>query len=142
MSVSVLADVGWTDWSAFSRQESKVGGVTTKLDRDWDDTFRAGLGVEVELDEAWLLQAGVGYDSSAVDDDKLLPDIPFQDSMRYSLGVQYDWSDTWTFGASYTYMDRGNPEADMVRLSPTVVLDGEFEEMIRHFIAFTFTWRR
>ena len=139
---SLLADVGWTDWSAFSKQRSSVAGVPSVLDRGWNDTWRVGLGVEWLADERWLLQAGIGFDSSAIDDNRLLPDIPFQESLRYSVGCQYRLDERWALGMTYTFMDRGTPDVDRVALPPSgaVVLDGEFRESVRHFLGFTLSW--
>lgn len=142
--LALHADLGWTDWSEFSEQTTTVGPGSASLDRAWDDTWRVGLGAELRLDQRWLLQAGVGYDSSAVDDDVLLPDIPFQDSWRWSVGCQLVVSARSTLGLTYTFMDRGHPELDTVALPPSgaVVLDGEFEESTRHFVGVTWSWRR
>lgn len=139
---SLLADLGWSDWSAFSRQRSSVGPMTSTLDRNWHDTWRVGVGGEVEVAEGWRLQGGLGFDSSAVDDEDLLPDIPFQDSMRYSLGLQHRVGKRWSVGLTYTFMDRGHPRAERVALPPTntVVLDGEFAESKRHFLGLTLGW--
>ncbi|MAB80757.1 MAG: hypothetical protein CMJ89_15520 [Planctomycetes bacterium] len=140
-NLSVLADAGWTDWSVFSDQATTIGGSTLELNRHWEDTWRIGVGAEYRLGERWLLQTGIGYDSSAVPDQRLLPDIPFQDSWRYSVGSQYSFG-SWSLGLSYTFMDRGNPNIDSVALPPTgtVVLDGEFETSTRHFVGFTISW--
>ena len=141
--LALLADVGWTDWSAFSDQATTIGPTTLGLNRHWDDTWRVGLGGELELGEEVVVSAGVGYDSSAVPDHRLLPDIPFQDSWRYSVGCRYAVGSAWTLGLSYTFMDRGHPEIDTVALPPsgTVVVDGEYGTSVRHFVGFTLGWR-
>ena len=140
--VALLADLGWSDWSAFSDQTTTIAGSTAELNRHWDDTWRVGVGAEYRPNDRWLLTAGIGYDSSAVPDHRLLPDIPFQDSWRYSIGSRYALSPAWTLGFSYTFMDRGQPDVAEVPLPPTgaVVLDGEYGTSLRHFAGLTLDW--
>ncbi|MCZ6837528.1 MAG: outer membrane protein transport protein [Planctomycetota bacterium] len=136
--LAVLGDVGWTEWSAFSRVPTTIGPISFTADRNWDDTWHVGIGLEYMMNETWLLRTGFAYDSSPVDDDKLLPDIPVGEQYRFSVGVQKIISTGITFGLSYTLM-YSPMEIDKVVLPPSgdVTLDADYDDPFVHFIGMT-----
>lgn len=136
--VSLLADVGWSDWSAFDRQPTSVGPFSAVIVRDWKDTWRLGLGVQWHPDEAWTLSTGVSYDSSPVDDDKRLPDIPVGEQFRFSLGAQHDFGQGKVFGISYTLL-YSPMDMDSVQLPGGIVLDGEYDPSMVHLIGMSYS---
>ncbi len=133
---ALLADFGWTDWSTFDRQPLTVGPVGGGLNRDWEDTWRVGVGFEWDFTENWKLRSGFSFDSSPVDDDELLPDIPVGDHYRFSVGLQKDFGQGKVLGLSYTLL-YSDIDVDMVALPPSnsVVLDGDFDPAFMHFFA-------
>jgi long-chain fatty acid transport protein len=76
---AVLADVDWTDWSAFG------GGPVAFQERPdlsydlagrWRDVFGLRLGIERVVNEAWTVRAGYGFAESPVNRDSLGPFAP------------------------------------------------------------------
>lgn len=141
---AVLADVGWTDWSEFAAWTVQVGPISgIEWDRNFEDTWRVGLGAQYQLNEKWLLSSGIGYDSDPLDDDERLPDLPTSDQLRMSVGAQYKLNERTTLGASYTLLSLLSLDLDNVPLPPgnNVVLDGEYEDHYIHFFGFTMDWK-
>jgi long-chain fatty acid transport protein len=136
--LALLADAGWSDWSEFGEVPTTIGAVSIDVDRGWDDTWRLGVGFEYELNEEWLLRGGVSYDSSPVEDDRMLPDIPAGEQYRFSVGVQRDVGDGKVFSLGYTLMYT-DIEIDQVALPPggSVVLDGDYDPSFVHFFGFS-----
>ena len=135
---ALLADVGWTEWSAFSRIPTSIGPTSFVADRNWDDTWHIGVGLEYMLNETWMLRSGFAYDSSPVDAEDFLPDIPVGEQFRFSVGVQKHVAPGITYGLSYTLMYQPM-DINNVALPPTgdVTLNGEYDDPFVHFIGMT-----
>ncbi len=133
--LALLADVGWSDWSEFDRQPLIIGPVAGSIDRNWHDTWRIGLGAEYRATEKWVLRSGFSFDSSPVDLDDRLPDIPVGDQYRFSAGVQHDFGQGKIFGLSYTFLYQ-DMDIDSVVLPPsnTVTLHGDYNDAYLHII--------
>ncbi|MHC4414908.1 MAG: OmpP1/FadL family transporter [Planctomycetota bacterium] len=135
---ALLGDVGWSDWSTLDKMPTTVGPFAGTIERDWDDTWRVGIGIQWEFNESWTLRSGFGYDSSPVDDDKRLPDIPVGEQYRISFGIQHDFGEGKRFGASYTLM-YSPMDVDDVALPGGVVLNGEYDPAFIHIFGMTFS---
>ncbi|MCZ6835079.1 MAG: outer membrane protein transport protein, partial [Planctomycetota bacterium] len=117
---AIMGDVGWTDWSAFDRTVITVNfndPKSVEIDRNFKDTWNAGLGVHYRPDDRWLLMTGISYVSSAVDNEDRTPDIPVDRQWRYSAGFEYTWSEKIRVGMYYTYIDMGDNKINN-RLNP------------------------
>lgn len=142
--LALLFDTGWSDWSEFSQQQIVVGPADVSFDRHWHDTWRFAVGAQYAPREAWLLQAGFGFDTSPVSDSHRTPDLPYSEQYRFSLGVQHDYRENLTVGMTYTFLWFGHPEIDTKALPPSlwgVVLDGKYDDSWGQFVGFTIEWR-
>ena len=142
--VALLADAGWSDWSEFSDNTFVFSRVTGKLDREWDDTWRVGIGVQYQVLKPTMVRAGFSYDSSPVKASKRLPDLPVDEQYRFSLGAQHDLSETLTASVNYTLLwNGGETDVDEVTLptNPNVTLDGEYDPNLLHILGFTVAGR-
>ena len=141
--LALLADGGWSDWSAFNFQEMSVGPLTIPVDRGWIDTWRIGLGMQYQINKPWMLQAGMSYDSSPVAASKRTPDLPVGQWWRWSIGAQRKLNETMELGFSYTFVWFGEGNVDNVPLPPDgrVVLDGRYKQNSAHFLGINFKWK-
>ncbi len=137
-TVALLGDVGWTNWSTFDRQPAVIGPISGSIPRNWDDTWRIGAGVQWDFQENWRMTGGLSYDSSPVDDNQRLPDIPVGEQFRFSLGIQHDFGHGKTFGASYTLLYQPM-DFDQVALPGGIVLNGEYDPSMIHMVGMNFT---
>ncbi len=127
---ALLADAGWTDWSAFSNIPLQAGllpPVTQR--RGWSDTARVGAGFQYTPHEKWTFQGGFGFDSSPVEPSRLLPDIPTSEQYRFALGAQVRPKEYLELGVSYQFLWFAGLDFDQVALPPTgsVVLNGDYD---------------
>jgi len=143
-TVTLLMDIGWTNWSTFDTTLLSVGptgsaGVT--IPRDWDDTWRFGLGMHIQASEDWLLQFGGSYDGSPTDLERRTPDLPADRQWRLSAGAQRRRGDSGTWGLTYTYANFGSNEVD-VHANPRLGrLVGEFSPpMTAHVFGAYISW--
>jgi long-chain fatty acid transport protein len=115
--VALLADVGWTDWSAFDNNVIVFDGTgtSTELSRNFRDTWNVSLGTHYRPRADWLLMFGAGYTSSAVSDEDRTPDLPVDEQVRAALGAEYQIDERWTVGGSYTFLWLGDNRVDQTR---------------------------
>ena len=129
-SVALLADLGWQDWSAFDKTIITVDGendLQIEIPREFKDTWTFSLGAHWRVDPDWLLMAGGGYTSSAVDDDKRTPDMPADEQIRASLGAEYEFNARWRVGFNYTYLWLGNNAIDGTATPLTGRVVGDYD---------------
>lgn len=140
-SYTLLADVGWSDWSAYSRVENRFDTVKTSVDRHWHDTWRIGAGIEYALSTQLKLVGGASYDSSPVSDSNRLPDAPVDAVARFSTGTLVQLTARMAMHASYTFAYLGSGTMDSVEL-PLVgtVVDGRFDRHWGHFFGLSVSW--
>jgi long-subunit fatty acid transport protein len=78
---------GWQDWSEFGeKNEISTDGTTATLNREWDDTWHAGIGYAHRKPGGLGYTLGFSYDSSPVDDDKRTFDLPVDEIYKVSAG--------------------------------------------------------
>lgn len=88
--VAVMANIGWQQWSEFGMVGVTVQSEDTTsltVDRNYDDTWHAAVGLQYRLSNPWLLSAGIAYDTGMVDEEYLTPDLPLGDQWRYGFGA-------------------------------------------------------
>ena len=115
---ALMADLGWTDWSAFDRNVITFdgGGASTELARNFKDIWTLSLGTHFNPAESdWLFMFGGGYTSSAVSDSNRTPDLPVDEQVRISTGAEYQIDEQWTVGANYTFLWLGDNDIDQTR---------------------------
>lgn len=117
-SFSLVADFGWTDWSAFDNNVISFdgAGLSTELPRNFRDTWNISVGSHYRLNEDWMLMFGGGYVSSAVRDADRTPDLPVDQQIRGSFGAEYLVNERWKVGGSYTFAWLGENKIDQTRL--------------------------
>ena len=65
--VVLFGNLGWQDWSEFSENVlSFDNGTVSELDRNWDDTWHAGVAAAYVLSPKSALSFGLAYESSPV----------------------------------------------------------------------------
>jgi long-chain fatty acid transport protein len=103
----VLADYSWTGWSSIQSldiQSASTGARVTGVELKFKDSWRVGLGAEYQLNQPWLLRAGLAYDTSPVQDEYRTPRLPDSDRIWLAFGARYQPSPTMWFDFGYTYL--------------------------------------
>lgn len=78
---------------------SQSGSMNPK---DWDSSWRYGIGIEHKLSKQWSVLAGYVYDESPVPDQYMDFTIPTGDRHRGSLGFKYRFKENHEVVFAYT----------------------------------------
>jgi long-chain fatty acid transport protein len=137
---AIVGTLGWENWSALENQFISVGEVgTATLARNWDDTFRYGLGFLYRVGNPWLLRFGVNYDTSPTDAEDRTADLPVDSQLRLAAGFQNIHGDKFSWGAQLNYTDLGDAEIDSSGLLGDLV--GKYKANDYIGAAFHLQWR-
>jgi long-chain fatty acid transport protein len=136
---TLFVNLGWQDWSAFSENKLSVKntGISDVQDRNWDDTWHAGIAYTQKLDGGNHYNLGLAYESSPVEDKYRTFDFPVDEAWKLSAG--YTWQgpnkSDYAIGAMLTrYGDAAIDEtAQGVRAA------GDFDEYLT--LSVGGTWR-
>lgn len=112
--------IRWADWSSFdtltvevdpqSASNSVLGALIREpiaVENKWQDTWLFTIGADYMINNAWTVRAGVGYETSPIDDDSYRTAlIPDSDRLWLSIGatwhvtenLQGDFGFTWLHG--------------------------------------------
>ena len=122
-SYYVAVNLGWQDWSAFSKNALTVTPGVTVLDRDWKDTWRTGIAFgHTTGSKGWSF--GLSYDSSPVSDNDRTIDLPMDET--FQAGASYFMEGkkfSYALGASLAYL--GDSKVDQT--AQGVRFKGEFD---------------
>ncbi len=133
--LGLLFDAGWSDWSTMTFQSFNISRAGFEIPRNFKDTWRIAVGGQYRLEE-FILRGGFSYDSSPVNAQDRLPDLPVSEQFRFSAGTNYEAAENITLGLSYTLLWAANNKIDNVRLPGGVVLDGQYDPSFLHFVGF------
>lgn len=111
--LSLYATFRWTDWSSFDELQINGGTLLTgdpvkpTIQNKWQDTYLVSVGADLRFTNWWTFRAGIGYETSAVDDPKyrtaIIPDadrlwLALGSSFKATENMQIDVSAAWLHG--------------------------------------------
>lgn len=105
--LSLYATFRWTDWSSFKELEIKNDLKPSVVHNNWQDTYLVSVGADLRFTNWWTFRAGIGYETSAVDDPKyrtsIIPDadrlwLALGSSFKATKDMQIDVSAAWLHG--------------------------------------------
>lgn len=109
--LSLYATFRWTDWSSFKELEIKLEIKNdlkpSVVHNNWQDTYLVSVGADLRFTNWWTFRAGIGYETSAVDDPKyrtaIIPDadrlwLALGSSFKATENMQIDVSAAWLHG--------------------------------------------
>lgn len=123
--LSLYATFRWTDWSSFKELEIKNDLKPSVVHNNWQDTYLVSVGADLRFTNWWTFRAGIGYETSAVDDPKyrtsIIPDadrlwLALGSSFKATKDMQIDVSAAWLHGVGERNLwstdgtDGGKPE--------------------------------
>ena len=108
-ALALLANATWTEWSLF--QNSRINPdnpalpVTTNIQYNFHDTVTAGIGANYRLPslQRLLMQGGVTFDQSPVDDSTRQASLPDGDRIELGLGATYRVTRALALSIAYTH---------------------------------------
>jgi long-chain fatty acid transport protein len=137
---AIVGTLGWEDWSALENQFISVGEIgTATLPRNWNDTYRVGVGVLYKMSDPWLLRFGINYDSSPTDAEDRTADLPVDRQVRLAGGFQNIRGEKFSWGAQLLYADLGDAAINSSALLGDLV--GSYKSNSYIGAAFNLQWR-
>lgn len=115
--LSLYATFRWTDWSSFDTLDIKSEGVpltgVKSVQNHWQDTYLVSVGADMRFTNWWTFRAGIGYETSAVDDPKYRTAIiPDADRLWLALGSSFQATDNMQIDVSAAWL-HGIGERDL-----------------------------
>jgi len=148
--LAVLGSVGWQQWSKFGEVEVGVDsnnpvGLTTAL--DFKDTWHLSGGVQYKWSDAWLLNAGIAYDSGFQNNGNIALALPANAAWRFGMGGQKTESSGFGWGWSLSYTTQGTLRTNVSGSVPVVLggrgnVEGSFDDVRIIFLALNFKLRQ
>ncbi len=142
---ALLANVGWQNWEQFGKVDVGLGADAADADSltaelEYQDTWHAALGAQYKPADAWLISAGLAYDSSAVDDEHRSFSAPMGENYRVGAGVQWQVKKSVTLGAAYEFLWGGDMSVQQDSpIRGTVA--GDYEDTRFSFFNLNVNWR-
>ena len=133
---ALVGSIGWEQWSDFENITISTSNGEQLIPRNWDDTWHFAAGTHYKVTEELLVQFGMAYDTSPIDDAKnRTPDMPMDEQIRVAFGAQYAWSASLNLGCAFTYAFYGDAEID------NDLLVGDYKSNDLYFFALNANWK-
>ena len=129
----------WEDWSAFSdNQVAITGGVLNPagvLERNFKDTWSAGVAFVDMSNKTRGYSVGFSYDSSPVSNKDRTIDLPFDETYKFSAAYAWKGNKKLDFGLGATLMYIGEGKVDQT--AQGVRFKGKFDTNMALFLGGT-----
>jgi long-chain fatty acid transport protein len=120
----LLAEAGWAAWSSMRASIVRIGRFAEVTPLNWNNTYRVGVGGQLNLTPDLIVQTGIAFDSSPTTTSARLPDLPFDGQIRVGAGLLYTMMEGVQLSSSYEYMSLGTAGID--NTSSVGVLQGHY----------------
>jgi long-chain fatty acid transport protein len=109
-AVRALADITWTGWDSvqsltvIATSGPATGHPISNVALNFRKSWRAGAGIEYQLNPTWLLRGGVAFDRSPVQDEFRTPRLPDNDRKWLATGVRFQPNTNWSIDVGYAHL--------------------------------------
>jgi long-subunit fatty acid transport protein len=132
-------NVGWQEWSKFSDNELSFRNDQVQvLDRNWDDTWHAGIAAVRVLSPNSLVSIGLAYESSPVKDEYRTLDFPVDEQWKLSAAHGWKHSDDMSFSVGGTLSFVG--DAALEQTAQQVKVRGDYDTNFLAVVGGTFRY--
>ncbi len=135
-TVALMLSGGWEDWSTAKSLPVSVGMGSTAIPLKFRDTWYLGAGVHYDLNDAWTLQTGFRYDSSALKDSDRTTAFPIDRQWSLSVGALHHYSEKLRIGLSFQWTDLGKSRVN------TANVDGHYKKNDMFLFGVTLAWKK
>jgi long-chain fatty acid transport protein len=146
---AVLGSVGWQQWSKFGAVDVGIDAndpvaLTTGL--EFDDTWQLAGGAQYRWSDAWLLSAGIAYDSGFQSNGSIALALPTNAAWRFGIGGQTEASGSFGWGWSLTYATQGTLRSNVSGNVPVALggrgdVVGSYDDVRFIFLALNVQWK-
>lgn len=142
---AVLFSAGWQDWSAHSRTGVEWDAAAPSAfaaERSYRDSWHLAIGTQYQASPKLLLQAGVGYDSSALIEGRRTFATPMAAAWRLASGLSYAYDRNTEMSFNYAFTWMGDlPGAQGSGGDQRLDAADEFSNAYFHTLSWSVTWR-
>lgn len=147
---ALLGSVGWQQWSKFGQVQLGIDNTTnptsTKADLDFKDTWHVALGAQYRLNDPWLLNFGIAYDSEFQDSSEVSPLLPVNSAWRFGMGAHHEASKIFCWGVAVQYLYGGTLDVNLESEAPVAVggrgdVEGSYDNTGNLVFAFYGNWK-
>lgn len=127
--LSLYATFRWTDWSSFDELVIDSDAGSTTVTNKWQDAYLFSVGADLRFTNWWTFRAGIGYESSPIDDPSFRTSIiPDADRWWFALGSSFQATDNMQIDVSAAWL-HGTGERDLYTEQGGNVKAGRFENL-------------
>ncbi|MDP1539135.1 MAG: OmpP1/FadL family transporter [Moraxellaceae bacterium] len=115
LSPTLTAHAGavWTRWSRLQALNvSSILGDAGSEEFAWENTWGAALGLSKQVNDKFVLRAGLAYDRTPVTEEHLSVRLPSGNRRIATFGVGYHISKNQTIDFTYAYLDESKRNVD------------------------------
>lgn len=111
--LSLYATFRWTDWSSFDELVIDSDAGSTTVTNKWQDAYLFSVGADLRFTNWWTFRAGIGYESSPIDDPSFRTSIiPDADRWWFALGSSFQATDNMQIDVTAAWL-HGTGERDL-----------------------------
>ncbi|CAD5377801.1 conserved exported hypothetical protein [Pseudomonas sp. OF001] len=142
----VQISAGWQDWSAYSRTGVEWDAATASAvaaRRNYRDTWHLAIGTQYRPSPKLLLQAGVGYETSALTDGSRAFSASMAPTWRLASGLSYAYDRNTELNFNYAFTRVGDMPGIQGGAERTgrFGISDEFANAYFHTLTWSVTWR-
>ncbi len=111
---ALALSAGWAYefWDALQTTALDLGPIESRVRLGFKNTWKLRGGVHYRINEKWLAQTGVSYDSSALSTSDRTAALPLDEQWRWGIGGVYRWSENTNLGFGFEYLNLGRGNLD------------------------------
>jgi long-chain fatty acid transport protein len=135
--LEILADWTWTGWSSIPTLDivRADNSALSSVPLNFQDTWRAGLGVNVKFNDQWTLRLGTAYDKAPVQDQYRTPRLPDNNRVWASGGFQWKLTQRAIVDVGYAHLfvkdaPSSLPNQDTATSTPIGALVGTYSQKV------------
>ena len=135
-TVALMMSGGWEDWSTAESLPVSVTLGSAAIPLKFRDTWYLGAGVHYHLNDAWTLQTGFRYDSSALKKRDRTTAFPIDRQWSLGVGVLHHYSEKLRIGLSFQWTDLGKAPVTTGNIS------GDYKSNDLFLFGVTLAWKK
>ncbi len=105
--LTLLTTLNWEDWSEADNLSVSLGSRSVNATTGFRDTYKVAVGANYRIADAYLIQSGFSYDSSALRSKDRTTALPIDRQIRAAFGVQHDWNQNLRLAFGFVYVNLG-----------------------------------
>jgi long-chain fatty acid transport protein len=132
-----------TGWSSFDElvveNKGAPAALATSVETEkWKNVWSYGIGLSYQLNQQWLLRAGIAQDNSPIPNATRTVRVPSDDRMVYAVGAS--WAPTQQFSADIGYAFLDESKTSVNQTATPLRYSADFENNA-HALAIQLNWK-